>query len=41
MENKDAGSTTVRDHLSGPAAYTRLNAMLSNTTEMAKAFYSS
>ena len=34
------GSTNVRDHYYGHAAYTRLNAMLLNTTEIAKAFYS-
>jgi hypothetical protein len=34
------GSTNVRDHYYGHAAYTRLNAMLFNTTEIAKAFYS-
>jgi hypothetical protein len=33
------GSTNVRDHYFGHAAYTRLNAMLFNTTEIAKAFY--
>jgi hypothetical protein len=35
-----SGSTNVRDHYYGHAAYTRLNAMLFNTTEIAKAFYS-
>jgi len=34
------GSTNVREHYYGHAAYTRLNAMLFNTTEIAKAFYS-
>ena len=34
------GSTNVRDHYYGHAAYTRLNAMLFNTTEITKAFYS-
>ncbi len=34
------GSTNVRDHYFGHAAYTRLNAMLFNTTEITKAFYS-
>jgi hypothetical protein len=34
------GSTNVRDHYFGHAAYTRMNAMLFNTTEIAKAFYS-
>ncbi len=34
------GSTNVRDHYYGHAAYTRLNAMLFNTTEIARAFYS-
>jgi hypothetical protein len=33
------GSTNVRDHYYGHAAYTRLNAMLFNTTEIARAFY--
>jgi hypothetical protein len=33
------GSTNVRDHYFGHAAYTRLNTMLFNTTEIAKAFY--
>lgn len=34
------GSTNVRDHYYGHAAYTRLNAMLFNTTEITKAFSS-
>ncbi len=34
------GSTNVRDHYYGHAAYTRLNTMLFNTTEITKAFYS-
>jgi hypothetical protein len=33
------GSTNARDHYYGHAAYTRLNAMLFNTTEIAKALY--
>ena len=39
---KDAtGSTNVRDHYYGHAAYTRLNAMLFNTTEIVRMLYSS
>jgi hypothetical protein len=34
------GSTNVRDHYYGHAAYTRLNAMLFNTTEIVRALYS-
>jgi hypothetical protein len=34
------GSTNVRDHYYGHAAYTRLNAMLFNTTEIVRSFYS-
>jgi hypothetical protein len=34
------GSTNVRDHYYGHAAYTRLNAMLFNTTTIARALYS-
>ena len=34
------GSTNARDHYYGHAAYTRLNSMLFNTAEIAKAFYS-
>jgi hypothetical protein len=34
------GSTNVRDHYYGHAAYTRLNAMLFNTTEIVRTFYS-
>ncbi|TKB55185.1 MAG: hypothetical protein E8D50_03080 [Nitrospira sp.] len=34
------GSTNVRDHYFGHAAYTRLNAMLFNTTEIVQALYS-
>jgi hypothetical protein len=34
------GSTNVRDHYYGHAAYTRLNAMLFNTTEIVQGFYS-
>ncbi len=34
------GSTNVRDHYYGHAAYTRLNAMLFNTTEIVQALYS-
>jgi hypothetical protein len=35
------GSTNVRDHYYGHAAYTRLNAMLFNTSEIVRTFYSS
>jgi hypothetical protein len=35
------GSTNVRDHYYGHAAYTRLNAMLFNTTEIVRSFYAS
>ena len=34
------GSTNVRDHYYGHAAYTRLNVMLFNTTTIVRAFYS-
>jgi len=34
------GSTNVRDHYYGHAAYTRLNAMLFNTTEIVRSLYS-
>jgi len=34
------GSTNVRDHYFGHAAYTRLNAMLFNTTEIVRTLYS-
>jgi hypothetical protein len=34
------GSTNVRDHYYGHAAYTRLNAMLFNTTEIVQTLYS-
>ncbi len=34
------GSTNVRDHYYGHAAYTRLNAMLFNTTTIVRTFYS-
>jgi hypothetical protein len=34
------GSTNVRDHYFGHAAYTRMNAMLFNTTEIVRALYS-
>ena len=34
------GSTNARDHYYGHAAYTRLNAMLFNTTEMVRCLYS-
>ena len=34
------GSQQVRDHYYGHAAYTRLNAMLFNTTEIVRSLYS-
>ena len=34
------GSTNVRDHYFGHAAYTRLNAMLFNTTAIVQSLYS-
>ena len=34
------GSTDVRDHYYGHAAYTRLNALLFNTTEIVRCLYS-
>jgi len=34
------GSTNVRDHYFGHAAYTRLNTMLFNTTEIVRTLYS-
>lgn len=41
VDYKDCtGSTNVREHYYGHAAYTRLNAMLFNTTEIVKALYS-
>ncbi|MCX5722814.1 MAG: hypothetical protein NT179_12420 [Nitrospirae bacterium] len=40
VDYKDStGSTNVRDHYFGHAAYTRLNTMLFNTTEITRAFY--
>jgi hypothetical protein len=40
VDYKDStGSTNVRDHYFGHAAYTRLNAMLFNTTEIGQALY--
>lgn len=40
VDYKDStGSTSARDHLYGHAAYTRLNAMLFNTTEIVQALY--
>jgi hypothetical protein len=40
VDYKDStGSTNVRDHYFGHAAYTRLNTMLFNTTEIAQALY--
>jgi hypothetical protein len=40
VDYKDStGSTTARDHVYGHAAYTRLNAMLFNTTEIVKTVY--
>ena len=41
VDYKDStGSTNARDHYYGHAAYTRVNAMLFNTTEIVRAFYS-
>jgi hypothetical protein len=41
VDYKDStGSTNVRDHYYGHAAYTRLNAMLFNTMEIVRALYS-
>ncbi len=41
VDYKDStGSTNVRDHYYGHAAYTRLNAMLFNIAEIVRAFYS-
>lgn len=40
VDYKDCtGSTNARDHLFGHAAYTRLNAMLFNTSEIVRALY--
>ena len=40
VDYKDStGSTSARDHLYGHAAYTRMNAMLFNTTEIVQALY--
>jgi hypothetical protein len=40
VDYKDStGSTTARDHVFGHAAYTRLNALLFNTTEIVSYFY--
>ncbi len=40
VDYKDpTGSTNPLDHLYGHAAYTHLNAMLFNTTEIVKALY--
>ena len=40
VDYKDStGSTTARDHVYGHAAYTRMNAMLFNTTEIVKTVY--
>ena len=40
VDYKDStGSTTARDHVYGHAAYTRLNAMLFNTSEIVGGFY--
>lgn len=42
VDYKDStGSTNVRDHYFGHAAYTRFNAMLFNTTEIVRSLYSS
>jgi hypothetical protein len=39
VDYKDAGSHNPRDHIYGHAAYTRLNAMLFNTTEIVRMLY--
>ncbi|MBI4401583.1 MAG: hypothetical protein HY581_08120 [Nitrospirae bacterium] len=39
IDYKDSGSTNARDHLYGHAAYTRMNAILSNTTEIVLTLY--
>jgi hypothetical protein len=39
VDYKDAGSSNVLDHLYGHAAYTRLNHLLFNTTEIVKSLY--
>ncbi|MEE8607794.1 MAG: hypothetical protein V3S55_09325 [Nitrospiraceae bacterium] len=39
VDYQDAGSTTAWDHVYGHAAYTRLNALLFNTTEIVRALY--
>jgi len=40
VDYKDStGSTNARNHIYGHAAYTRLNAMLFNTTEIMQALY--
>jgi len=39
VDYKDAGSTNPRDHIYGHAAYTRINALLFNTTEIVKVMY--
>jgi hypothetical protein len=41
VDYKDTASQDPCDHLYGHAAYTRLNAILFNTTEIVQAFYSS
>ena len=41
VDYKDAGSNNPRDHIYGHAAYTRLNAMLFNTTEIVRTLYAS
>jgi hypothetical protein len=41
VDYKDAGSHNPRDHIYGHAAYTRLNAMLFNTTEIVRMLYAS
>jgi hypothetical protein len=39
VDYKDSGSSNPREQLYGHAAYTRMNAMLFNTTEIVKALY--
>ena len=39
VDYKDAGSNTPKDHVYGHAAYTRMSAMLFNTTEIVRSIY--
>ncbi|HJU06834.1 MAG TPA: hypothetical protein VJ692_16915, partial [Nitrospiraceae bacterium] len=40
VDYKDAGSSNTAEHIFGHAAYTRMNAMLFNTTEIVRTLYS-